>query len=70
MVRQRSSSVPELGLSLVLEKPVCGMEADVVALVSTAAGQAQAGGRQAAQAWPGKRWLVCSEGKRDVEVAV
>lgn len=46
-MRQRSSSLPDLGLSLVVEKPVCEMEADVMALVSAVSGQPREGGRQA-----------------------
>lgn len=53
-----------------VEKLVCGVEADMMASVSTGAGQAQEGGRQAAQALPGKRWLGCFEGKGDMEVAM
>lgn len=55
MERQGSSSLPELGLSLVVKKPACGVEADAMALVSAAVDQAQEGGRQAAQVSPGKR---------------
>lgn len=41
-----------------------------MASVSAGAGQAWEGGRQAAQALPGKRWLGCSKGKGDMEVAM
>lgn len=40
-----------------------------MALVSAGVGQAWERGRQATQALPGKRWLACPEGKRDMEVA-